>query len=274
MVQAETCYRHPDRLTGIHCTRCGRPVCGDCMVAAPVGHHCPTCVKDDNKGVRHAGWRPAPPQLGGRITPMVKLLVAANVVIYLITSHHLDADIFRFGELPVRVAHGQYYRLLTSVFLHVSLFHLLFNMVALLIAGSPVETVLGRVRFVTLYLLAALGGSVASYLFANPLAVAVGASGAIFGLFGAYFIIARSRNANTSTILVLIGINLAFSFNSGIDWRAHIGGLITGALASGVVTLSDRLPSSQKWLVEAVGGLALLVVLIALVSVRTQNLSG
>jgi membrane associated rhomboid family serine protease len=160
------------------------------------------------------------------------------------------------------------------VFLHVSLFHLLFNMVALLIAGSPVETALGRVRFVTLYLLAALGGSVTSYLFANPLAVAVGASGAIFGLFGAFFIMARSRNANTSTILVLIGINLAFSFNSGIDWRAHIGGLITGALASGVVTLSDRLPSSQKWLVEAVGGLALLVVLIALVSVRTQNLSG
>ncbi len=275
MVHAETCYRHPDRLTGIHCTRCGRPVCPDCMVSAPVGHHCPTCVSDENKGVRQVSWRPGSTQLGGRITPMVKLLVALNALIYLITAPHLNDYIFRFGQLPIRVAHGQYYRLFTSAFLHVSFVHILFNMIALLIVGSPVEAALGRVRFLTLYVLAALGGSVASYLFSNPLQVGVGASGAIFGLFGAFFIIARSRRADTSGILVLIGINLAFSFtDSLIDWRAHVGGLIVGVAVAGVFTLADRRPQSQKWLVEAVGCAAVLVVLIALVSVRTQNLSG
>jgi membrane associated rhomboid family serine protease len=275
MVHAETCYRHPDRLTGIHCTRCGRPVCPDCMVSAPVGHQCPTCVGEGNKGVRQVSWRPGTTRLGGRITPMVKLLVAVNALVYLITSQHLNNDIFRFGQLPIRVAHGQYYRLLTSAFLHVSFVHILFNMIALLIVGSPVEAAVGRVRFLGLYLLAALGGSVASYLFSNPLQVGVGASGAVFGLFGAFFIIARSRRADTSGILVLIGINLAFSFtDSLIDWRAHVGGLVVGVAIAGVLTVADRRPPSQKWLVEAVGCVAVLVLLIALVSVRTQNLSG
>jgi membrane associated rhomboid family serine protease len=275
MVDVETCYRHPDRLTGIHCTRCGRPVCPDCMVAAPVGHHCPTCVAEDNKGVRQVRWRPGSTQLGGRITPMVKLLVGLNVVIYLLTSQHLDNNILRFGQLPVRVAHGQYYRLLTSAFLHVSFVHILFNMVALLIVGSPVEAALGRVRFLTLYVLAALGGSVASYLFSNPLAVGVGASGAIFGLFGAFFIIARSRRSDTSGILVLIGINLVFSFTDRlIDWRAHVGGLIVGVIVAAIFTLADRRRPDQKRLVEVVGCAAVLIVLLALISFRTHNLTG
>ncbi len=275
MVHVETCYRHPDRLTGTHCTRCGRPVCPECMVAAPVGHHCPTCVSEDNKGVRQVSWRPGSTQLGGRITPMVKLLVGINVVIFLLTSQHLDNDILRFGQLPIRVAHGQYYRLLTSAFLHVSFVHILFNMVALLIVGSPVEAALGRVRFLTLYILAALGGSVASYLFSNPLAVGVGASGAIFGLFGAFFIIARSRRSDTSGILVLIGINLVFSFTDRlIDWRAHVGGLIVGVVVAAIFTLADRRPPNQKRLVEVVGCAAVLLALLALTSFRTHNLTG
>ena len=185
MVHVETCYRHPDRLTGTHCTRCGRPVCPECMVAAPVGHHCPTCVSEDNKGVRQVSWRPGSTQLGGRITPMVKLLVGINVVIFLLTSQHLDNDILRFGQLPIRVAHGQYYRLLTSAFLHVSFVHILFNMVALLIVGSPVETALGRVRFLTLYVLAALGGSVALVPFLEPTGGGRGSIGrGIWGLRG------------------------------------------------------------------------------------------
>jgi membrane associated rhomboid family serine protease len=284
MVYTETCYRHPDRLTGTHCTRCGRPVCSECMIEAPVGHHCPTCVKDDNKGRRPRNWRPATTQLGGPITPTVKVLVALNVVIYLLTSQHLDANIERFGQLGYAldshgqlagVAHGEYYRLITSAFLHLSIPHILLNMIALLIVGSPVEAAIGRVRFLTLYFLAALGGSVASYLFANPATLSVGASGAIFGLFGAFFIIARSRRADTSGILVLIGINLAFSFSDKlIDWRAHVGGLVIGLVVAGVFTLAERRLPNQKWLVEAVGCAAVLFLLIALVSVRTQNLSG
>ena len=284
MAHTETCYRHPDRLTGTHCTRCGRPVCPECMVEAPVGHHCPTCVKEDNKGVRPSNWRPGTTQLGGRVTPMVKVLVALNVVIYLGTSRQLDANIIRFGQLGsaldtngrlIGVAHGQYYRLITNAFLHVSVAHILFNMVALLIAGSPVEAALGRARFLTLYVLAALGGSVASYLFNNPVVPSVGASGAIFGLFGAFFIIARSRRADTSGILVLIGINLAFSFtDKQIDWHAHVGGLVVGVVVAGIFTLAERRLPNQKWLVEVVGCAAMLFLLVALVSVRTQNLSG
>jgi membrane associated rhomboid family serine protease len=284
MAHTETCYRHPDRLTGTHCTRCGRPVCSECMVEAPVGHHCPTCVKDDNKGVRQINWRPGTTQLGGRVTPMVKVLIAVNVVIYLVTSRQLNANIVRFGELGsaldgngrlIGVAHGQYYRLITNAFLHVSVVHILFNMVALLLAGSPVEAALGRTRFLTLYLMAALGGSVASYLFNNPIVPSVGASGAIFGLFGAFFIIARSRRSDTSGILVLIGINLAFSFtDTQIDWRAHVGGLVAGVVVAAIFTLAERRLPKQEWLAEAVGCAAVLFLLVALVSVRTHNLGG
>jgi membrane associated rhomboid family serine protease len=282
MAHTETCYRHPDRLTGAHCTRCGRPVCTECMVEAPVGHHCPTCVKEDNKGVRQPNWRSGTIQLGGRVTPMVTVLIALNVVIYLVTSRQLNANIVRFGELGsaldangrlIGVAHDQYYRLITNAFLHVSLAHLLFNMFALLLVGSPVEAALGRARFLILFLLAGLGGAVASYVFNSPVVPSVGASGAIFGVFGAFFVIARSRRADTSGILVLIGINLIFSFtDSQIDWRAHVGGLVVGAAVAGIFILAERRFPKQRWVVEALGCAAILFLLVALVSVRTQNL--
>ncbi len=273
MVDVETCYRHPERLTGTHCTRCGRPVCPECMVEAPVGHQCPACVNGPERGARPVAWRHRGTQLGGRVTSMVKLLIVANSVVFLLTSRQLDLDIARYGQLPVRVASGQYYRLITATFLHVSLVHLTFNMVALLLVGSPVEAALGRARFVALYLLSALGGSVCSYLFGNPHVAGVGASGAIFGLFGAFFVIARTRRSDTSGILILIGINLVFSFtDKAIDWRAHVGGLLVGLVVGALFAVSERRPESQRAAMEVASSVAVLAVLVLLTTVRTGQL--
>jgi membrane associated rhomboid family serine protease len=204
---------------------------------------------------------------------MVKLLIVVNSVVFLVTSRQLDLEISRYGELPVGVATGQYYRLITAAFLHVSLVHLAFNMVALLLVGSPVEAALGRSRFLALYLLSALGGSVCSYLFGDPHVAGVGASGAIFGLFGAFFVIARTRRSDTSGILILIAVNLVFSFTDrAIDWHAHVGGLVVGLAVGGLFAVSERRPESQRVVMEVVSCLAVLAVLVLLTSVRTAQL--
>jgi membrane associated rhomboid family serine protease len=137
----------------------------------------------------------------------------------------------KYGLLASAVHQGQWYRLITAAFLHASPSHIVFNMLTLAIVGSPLEAELGKARTIALYLVSALGGSVASYLLSNPGQVGVGASGAIFGMMGGYFAIARRRRWDTSTIIALIAVNLAISFASAtIDWRAHIGGLVAGAL--------------------------------------------
>ena len=134
---------------------------------------------------------------------------------------------------PAAVHHGQWYRLLTAPFLHANIEHILFNMLTLAIVGSPVEAELGKVRFIALYLLSAVGGSVASYLLSHANVLGVGASGAIFGLMGPYFVLARRRKWEVGNILALIVVNLAIGFaSSTIDWRAHLGGMITGAVVT------------------------------------------
>jgi len=275
MEPLESCYFHPAVATGVHCSRCGRPVCPACMTAAPVGHHCPTCMGEARVVNRATTPRPQA-SLGGRVMPVTATLIAVNVVAYLAASARgrRDANILRFGQSPYAIARShEYYRLLTGAFLHVSLTHLLFNMVALLLVGSPLEAALGRIRFVALYLVAALGGSVCSYLFGNPRVVSVGASGAVFGLFGAFFVVARARRADTSGILVLIGINLALSFaDHAIDWRDHVGGLVVGGIVGGLFVFAARRPPAQRRVMEWAGVAATVVVLAALASVRTGQL--
>src|SRR5713101_4302394 len=264
-----TCYRHPDRSTGASCTRCGRPICPDCMTQAPVGHHCPTCVREGQPNARQVRrpWTGG----GGRVTPVVTMLIAANVAAFVLTGGGTAVE--RFSQQGNRVASGQYYRLITAAFLHANLFHIVFNMAALLILGPAVETAIGRVRFGVLCLLAALGGSVCSYLFSSPVVQAVGASGAIFGVFGAYFAIARARRAETSGIVVLIAINLVFSFaNPIIDWRGHGGGLVTGLVVGGAFSLADRRPIATRLAIEAVTCAVLAALLVGLVHYRTDQL--
>lgn len=270
-----SCYRHPDRATGATCTRCGRPICPDCMIQAPVGHHCPDCVREANKDRPvQVQWSPGQGGVMSRLTPVVKWLIGINVAAFLL-SRAKPSVTDRYMELPVKIAHGQYERLITAAFLHANWLHIFFNMFALAIFGPPIEQALGRWRFIGLYGLAALGGSVCSYLFSSPNVGGVGASGAIFGLFGAYFVIARRRQLDTREIVGLIIANLVISFAIPlIDWRAHLGGLVAGGVVAVVYMATEHLPPSQRRAVEVAGVVALFVVLAFLVQYRTGQLHG
>ncbi len=252
---APTCYIHPDRTAGSICRRCNRPICPDCMREAPVGWQCARCVHQDSRRTPVTRWRPtAGGRLGNtRVTPIVTTLIVINVVVYIWEmASHAGIYVFqgagnncanivecRFAMWPAAVHHGQWYRLLTAPFLHANIEHILFNMLTLAIVGSPVEAELGKVRFIAVYLLSALGGSVASYLLSQANVLGVGASGAIFGLMGAYFVLARRRKWEVGNILALIVVNLVIGFaSSTIDWRAHIGGMITGAVVTMGLTRS------------------------------------
>jgi membrane associated rhomboid family serine protease len=214
------------------------------MREAPVGWQCARCVRQDSRRAPVTRWRPTSRgRLGStRLTPVVLTLIAINVAVFIWEQSNYDNIVSRFGMLAnaitfqgqlVGVHNGQWYRLFTAPFLHANFEHILFNMVTLAIVGAPVEAELGKGRFSALYLLSALGGSVSSYLLSPPNELGVGASGAIFGLMGAYFVLARRRRWDVSTIAVLIVLNLVIGFaSSTIDWRAHLGGLVTGALVT------------------------------------------
>jgi len=245
---APTCYRHAGRETWVSCTRCERPICPDCMRSAAVGFQCPECVATGARTVRQPRTT-----FGGRLsadTARVTItLLAINIVMYLLQNTVsgltdrllLIASAVTFTGDVVGVAHGEYYRLLTAAFLHGSVLHLLFNMYALFLVGPQLEAAFGRVRFVALYLTAALGGSVASYVFSAPNQGGLGASGAVFGLFAAYYVVARRLNIDSRAITTVLAINLVIGFVvPGIDWRAHLGGLVVGGLvaAAGCVLLA------------------------------------
>ena len=234
-----TCYRHGDRETYLRCSRCDRPVCPECMRPAPVGQHCLECLREGQRSTPVARTT-----FGGRISgrpgAVTATLITLNVLIFLVqlTDRSL-AD--RFAVFPPAVAGGEYYRLITAAFLHGGVLHLAFNMYVLYVVGVQLESALGRGRYLTLYLVSALGGSTLSYLL-SPLNVAgVGASGAIFGLFGAMLVVARRLSLDTSGIVTVLAINLAITFLfPDIDWRAHIGGLVTGAVLAAALAYTPR----------------------------------
>ncbi len=248
------------------------------MVAASVGFQCPDDVRAGQQGSRAARTT-----FGGRLsTDTSRLtigLVALNVLVYLGQLARPDL-VVRFGNLAlaqdagslIGVAEGQWYRLLTAAFLHASWFHLLTNMFALIMVGPQLEAALGRTRFLTLYVMSAVGGSTLSFLVSSPSQLGVGASGAIFGLFGAFYVVLKRTGGETSQVLVLIGINLVITFAVPIiDWRAHIGGLVTGAAVAAVYAYAPRGPQRQ---VFQVGGSLLVAVVIAgAVVLRTAALS-
>ncbi len=272
------CYRHPDRETYVRCTRCERPICPDDMRSASVGFQCPECVARGAATVR------APrTSLGGRVTgdtSRVSLtIVGINVAVYvlglLVGERTLQLDYGNIAGQPgvFGVADGQYYRLLTAAFLHAGVFHILMNMFALAQLGPVLESALGRVRFLALYLLSALGGSVLSYLLSPQLTLGVGASGAIFGLFGAYYVVVRRLGGETRSIVTLLVINLVITFSVPIiDWRAHLGGLVTGAAVAAALAYAPRGPRRTQLQALACAGVA--VLLVAAVVARTLQLGG
>ena len=265
------CYRHPDRQTYISCTRCGRPACPECLRSASVGHQCLDCV-----AAAAASVPPVRTAAGAVIRtgiPMVSYgLIAVNVVVFLLAKFAPPEQVYRLALWPVLVATGDWYQLVTSAFLHLAILHLLFNMYALYVIGPPLEEHLGRWRFAVLYGLSALGGSVMVYLFSQPNVPTVGASGAIYGLFGATFVAARRLRLDIRWLVGLIAINLVLTFAvPGISWQGHIGGLITGALIAAVFVYAPR---PRRTLIQAAASIGVLAVFAVLIGLRTATLVG
>lgn len=264
------CYRHPGRETGVRCTRCERPICPDCMVAASVGFQCPECVREGRRTIR-----PTKTMYGGRArgnrSEVTKALIGVNLAIFLVTissganviTGSGTSDIYRrFALIPPAVASGEWYRLISSMFLHYGLPHVAVNMFALWIIGNVLEGMLGRLRYLVLYFAAGIGGSIFSFALGPVFAESAGASGAIFGLFGAFFIILRRRNLETGGIVAMIALNLIFSFSfPNIDWRGHVGGLIAGGVIGYVLAAAPTGPHRDRF--QAAGAGAIAVVLAA-----------
>jgi membrane associated rhomboid family serine protease len=254
-----TCYRHPDRETGVSCSNCGRAICPDCMTPTPVGMRCPECAKQKTQ-VRTVQTMAA----GG--VEVTRVLIAACVIAYVgeIASGATlwdprPSEVYARGALsPASLDIGNdYWRLVTSGFLHASVIHIGFNMYLLWILGQMLEPVLGPVRFVAIYYVALLSGSFGSVLLSDYTTGTVGASGAVFGLMGAAFIEQRRRGIDPMQTGIggLILLNLALSFLiPGISIGGHIGGLIGGGLAMLALQFADRVRSR-------VLGLAVCVVL-------------
>jgi membrane associated rhomboid family serine protease len=258
-----TCYRHPDRETGLACSECDRPICTDCAYHAPVGLRCPDHATASGRPPR-AGTAKAVRTVqrplarrGIVITTdaiVTKILVVANVAVYLITvaqGSGLNAPggslFYKWALFGPAVENGDWWRLITSAFLHGGMLHILFNMLALWWLGAPVEMVLGRARYIGLYLVSGLTGA-AGALIANPHSVTVGASGAIFGLLGAGLILEyQATGSLAGNYLTLIVINIAISFAvPGISVGGHLGGLAGGIVTTLAFTRGSRL--AGRWI--------------------------
>lgn len=245
-IEPQTCYRHPDRETRVSCSSCGRPICPECMTPTPVGMRCPECASQRTRVVRNPTGTPGPQD-----APATYALIAINVIVFLIEIAQggggfyelgLTRFIVNFSLLGPAVAEGEWYRLVTSGFLHEGILHIGFNMFLLLILGRLLEPALGTPRFLVLYFASLLAGSLGA-LIVTPDSFGLGASGAVFGLAGAVFVIARGRgmDALASQIGFLILFNLVFSFiYPHISWGAHVGGLIGGVICAGVIVAGEK----------------------------------
>jgi membrane associated rhomboid family serine protease len=244
-----TCYRHPNRETGVSCSSCGRPICPECMTPTPVGMRCPECANQRTRVVRNPTGTPTALSVGG--FPATVVLIAINVIVYLIEVVHGSGGFsisigtaYDLGALwgPAVHENGDWWRTITSGFVHFSILHIAFNMYLLFILGRLLEPSIGTVRFVTLYFASLLAGSFLALWF-TPESVSAGASGAIFGLIGAAFVIARGRklDAIAGQIGILIVINLVFTFaDTGVSLGAHLGGLVAGVLCGLLIIAGEQ----------------------------------
>ncbi|GAB3656147.1 rhomboid family intramembrane serine protease [Actinocorallia lasiicapitis] len=267
-----TCYRHPGRETHLRCARCDRHICPDCMVEAAVGFQCPECVRAGNRTVRSAQG-----PYGGAIAtrPYVTYaLIAINVVIYLwqLSDVFPDRQSMEYGLYPDAVAAGEWWRMGTSMFIHAGLPHLAVNMLSLYWIGGPLELLLGRYRFLVLYVLSGLGGSVLVYLTDSA---AVGASGAILGVFGAYFAVALRQRLSLQPLIFMLAINVMINVFSGasggnLSWQGHLGGFVTGAVLGFAFVYAPR---DRRTVVQAGASVGVAVVLAALTLAQTAHLT-
>ena len=266
---ANYCYRHPNRQSFVLCQRCGRTICPECQTPAAVGVHCPECVREARQSTPRQ--RPAvvtalrrtrmtdAPVVTYAIIAICVLVFIAEAATGLLTGPGSSVESALLYYAPLTAS--QPWRMITTLFVHASVLHILFNMFSMFILGRQLEPLVGRARFAALFLLSGVGGSVA-VLLTSPATPVVGASGAIFGLFGAYFVIARHLGANATQLIIVIAINLGIGFVvPGIAWQAHVGGLVIGAL---VALIFLRTRARQQRIVQLVLVAAVTVLLIVL----------
>lgn len=269
--QTTVCYRHPDRPTRLACSNCGRPICVECSNDAAVGQKCPECAAPEGRH-RVVDARTIR-RVDRHTTPITYLLIAINVIIFLLGA--LDVEIERRiitegAQHPILVDQGEWWRVITATFLHGNVMHVAFNMWALWLFGPALERRYGSASFAALYLASGISGGMLYHLIGRD-AYAVGASGAIFGLFGG-LIAATFRQRHTlagravfSQLLVLLAINLLIPFVvPNVAWEAHVGGLVAGLLIAGAW---DNLPYGEKGSAVPRVVVALVVALIAIAAV-------
>ncbi|MDA1362365.1 rhomboid family intramembrane serine protease [Glycomyces luteolus] len=292
---APTCYRHRNRQTYLRCVRCDKPICADCRIDAPVGFQCPDCVAAGRRTMRQTRSSFGGGARAGAAGTVTKVLIGANVAVFLLavisagslaaatgsmmTPLHLigaeigflpgfqtsiTVDLFGLEVNAPVVAAGGYYRMITAMFLHFGVIHLLFNMVVLWMLGRILERDLGPARFFTAYMLSGLAGSVAVYLFSFGTSTA-GASGAVYGLFGLMILINRKLKRDNQGLYVLLGLNLVLTLIMGFSFAGHVGGLVGGLACGAILTFTPRERRSLHW----VGFAVLLVVLAAITFFQT-----
>jgi membrane associated rhomboid family serine protease len=279
------CYRHPDRETGVRCTRCERPICPECMVSASVGFQCPDCARGGSAtGPAPQASRPRT-IAGGAVTAdprlLTKILIGINLAVFLAiqADRSLLDQVVLYGAWPPKpfaptsgVAGGEWYRFVTSMFAHEQYWHIGFNMLSLWWVGGPLEAALGRARYLAVYFVSGLAGGALTYLLAPPTTASLGASGAIFGLFGATAVLMRRLNYDMRPVIALLVINLVFTFNPAmnISWQAHIGGLVAGVVTGYAMV---HAPRERRSLVQYGTCAVVLALAVALVLVRTAQLT-
>jgi len=277
------CYRHPGRETYISCQRCGKPICPDCMRPAAVGFQCPDCVKEGARSTRsgrtaYGGERSGDPGLTS------KILVGLNALVWVLiaSTGGSGSEWFnRLALLPETVTFrlrdgstehirgvassafgegGAYWQLLTSMFTHIEVWHIGFNMLALWVLGPQLELAIGRARFLALYFLSGLAGGATVYWLSNEYSQTLGASGAIFGLMGALLVIAVKVGGDVRGLAGWIGVNffITFVFASYISWQGHLGGFIGGAAIGAALAYAPKKNRTQVQILA----LALVAVLI------------
>ncbi|WP_392543773.1 rhomboid family intramembrane serine protease [Oryzobacter telluris] len=279
--QIPVCPRHPDRESYVRCQRCRRPTCPECQRPAAVGVQCVDCVREGNKTVRQART-----VFGGAATdgrPLVTMTIIGICVAVFLAQYASPDLTNRIAFVPA-LGEAEPWRFLTSAFAHSQslIVHIAFNMYALWVMGGYLEPLVGRARFAATYLLSALGGSVVYLLMAAPQSYeeavttgpgmwwsgAVGASGAVFGLFGAFLVLQKRLGRSAAGMYVVIGINAVLGFViPGIAWQAHLGGMLTGAACAAAIAYLGRAKSLMNRGNKAlhwVGLAAILVVLVLL----------
>ena len=267
-----TCYRHPDREAYVRCQRCERFICPECQIEASVGFLCPDDAGGTVTQINRRRTRAARVRQSGPRPAITLTLIGINVALWLLQIMPGSFVTQLFAYVPQLTA-VQPWRMITAGFVHdpSNVLHVLLNMYSLYIFGQVLEPMLGRGRFAALYLLSLFGGSVGVLWLASPDSWVVGASGAIFGMMAAYFVVLRKLGQNSSQMLGLIAINLVFGFvSSGVSWQGHVGGLVTGSVVALVLANTRQLSQQAAQRL----GLVSVAVILVLLTVFRANLLG